>query len=74
MPNLTRCARTRSSRPEANKARRDAVLTPEQDARAVAALARFKAKRDAWRAGVPLQQLHADAWVVDVDASDAEVA
>ncbi len=52
----------------------EVVLTPEQDARAVAALARFKAKCEAWRAGVPLQQLDANAWVVDVDASDSEVA
>jgi hypothetical protein len=54
--------------------RSEIVLTPEQDARAVAALARFKAKRNAWRAGAPLQQLDANAWVVDVDAGDAEVA
>lgn len=52
----------------------EVVLTAEQDARAVAALARFKAKCEAWRAGVPLQQLDANAWVVDVDAGDSEVA
>lgn len=49
-------------------------MTPEQDARAVAALARFKAKCEAWRAGVPLQQLDANAWVVDVDPGNSEVA
>lgn len=52
----------------------EVVLTLEQDARAVAALARFKAKCEAWRAGVPLQQLDANAWVVDVDPGDSEVA
>lgn len=52
----------------------EVVLTPEQDARAVAALARFKAKCEAWRAGVPLQQLDANAWVVDVDPGNSEVA
>ncbi|TQL67237.1 hypothetical protein FB381_1110 [Nocardioides albertanoniae] len=50
------------------------ILTPEQDARAVRALAVFKAKRDAFLAGVPLEQLDADVWVVDVDAVNAEVA
>ena len=50
------------------------VLTPEQDARAVRALAVFKAKRDAFLAGVSLEQLDADVWVVDVDAIHAEVA
>lgn len=50
------------------------LLTPEQDARAVRALAVFKAKRDAFLAGVPLEQLDADLWVVDVDAVHAEVA
>lgn len=49
------------------------VLTPEQDARAVRALATFKAKCEAWRAGLPLQQLDTDAWVVDVNAHDSEV-
>ncbi|GAA1531793.1 hypothetical protein GCM10009788_38720 [Nocardioides humi] len=62
--------------PSSASSRTDMVvaLTPEQDARAVTALARFKAKCAAWRAGVPLQQLDANAWVVDVDAGDAEVA
>lgn len=50
------------------------TLTAEQDARAVRALAIFKAKCAALRAGLPLQQLDADAWVVDVDAGDSEVA
>lgn len=50
------------------------TLTPEQDARAVRALAVFKAKRDAFLAGVSLEQLDADVWVVDVDAVHAEVA
>lgn len=50
------------------------VLTPEQDARAVRALATFKAKCIAARAGLSLQQLDADGWVVDVDARDSEVA
>lgn len=55
------------------------TLTAEQDARAIRALAVFKAKRMALRAGMPLQQLDAAVWVVDVDrgdtrASDAEVA
>ena len=50
------------------------VLTAEQDARAVRALASFKAKCAAFSAGLPLQQLDADTWIVDVDASDAEVA
>lgn len=50
------------------------LLTPEQDARAVHALAVFKAKRDAFLKGVSLEQLDADAWVVDVDAVHAEVA
>ena len=50
------------------------LLTPEQDARAVRALAVFKAKRDAFLAGVSLEQLDADVWVVDVDAVHAEVA
>lgn len=50
------------------------ILTPEQDARAVRALAVFKAKRDAFLAGVSLEQLDADIWVVDVDAVHAEVA
>lgn len=45
------------------------VLTPEQDARAVAATARFKAKCAAWRAGVPLQQLDTDTWTVEVTAA-----
>lgn len=49
-------------------------LTPEQDARAVRALATFKAKCTALSAGLPLQQLDADAWVVDIDTSDSEVA
>jgi len=50
------------------------ALTAEQDARAIRALATFKAKREALRAGLPLQQLHADRWVVDVDSCDPEVA
>lgn len=50
------------------------LLTPEQDARAVRALAVFKAKRDAFLKGVSLEQLDADVWVVDVDAVHAEVA
>jgi hypothetical protein len=50
------------------------ILTPEQDARAVRALGVFKAKRDAFLAGVSLEQLDADVWVVDVDAVHAEVA
>lgn len=50
------------------------LLTPEQDVRAVRALAVFKAKRDAFLAGVSLEQLDADVWVVDVDAVHAEVA
>lgn len=50
------------------------LLTPEQDARAVRALALFKAKRDAFVAGVTLEQLDAYVWVVDVDAVHAEVA
>lgn len=49
-------------------------LTAQQDARAVRALAVFKAKCEAVRAGLPLRELDADAWVVDVDARDAEVA
>ena len=50
------------------------LLTPEQDARAVRALAVFKAKRDAFLKGVSLEQLDADVWVVDVDSVHAEVA
>lgn len=50
------------------------TLTPEQDARAVRALAVFKAKRGAFLAGVSLEQLDADVWVVDVDPVHAEVA
>lgn len=50
------------------------MLTAEQDARAIRALAVFKAKCEAWRAGLPLQQLDADSWVVHVDARDSEVA
>lgn len=50
------------------------VLTAEQDARAVRALAAFKAKREAFNAGVPLEQLYADVWIVHVDSADAEVA
>lgn len=52
------------------------ILTAEQDARAIHALAVFKAKREALRAGLPLQQLDTAAWVVDVDTdtSDSEVA
>jgi hypothetical protein len=50
------------------------TLTAEQDARAVRALATFKAKREALRAGLPLQQVDADRWIVDVDARDPEVA
>ena len=52
----------------------EAVLSAEQDARAVRALATFKAKCEALHAGLPLQQLDADSWVVDVDARDPEVA
>ena len=50
------------------------TLTAEQDARAIRALAVFKAKREALRAGLPLQQLDAAAWVVDVDTRAREVA
>ncbi len=50
------------------------ALTAKQDARAIHALATFKAKRAAWRAGLPLQQLDSDRWVVDVDARNPEVA
>ncbi len=50
------------------------TLTAQQDARAIRALAVFKAKREALRAGVPLQQLDVAAWVVDVDTGDSEVA
>ena len=50
------------------------ILTAEQDARAIRALATFKAKCEALRVGLPLQQLDTDAWVVDVDARNAEVA
>lgn len=50
------------------------ILTAEQDARAIRALAVFKAKREALRAGLPLQQLDVAAWVVDVDTGDSEVA
>jgi len=50
------------------------TLTAEQDARAIRALAVFKAKREALRTGLPLQQLDAAAWVVDVDTRDSEVA
>lgn len=50
------------------------ILTVEQDARAVRALATFKAKCEASRAGLPLQQLDSDAWVVDVDPRNSEVA
>lgn len=50
------------------------ILTPEQDARAVRALGIFKAKCEALRAGLPLQQLDANSWVVDVDARNSEVA
>ncbi len=49
-------------------------LTARQDARAIRALATFRAKREALRAGLSLDQLDADRWVVDVDARDAEVA
>jgi hypothetical protein len=50
------------------------ALTAEQDARAIRALATFKAKREALRAGLPLEQLDADVWVVDEDSRDSEVA
>ena len=63
-----------SADPTAGDAALEVVLTTQQDARAVAALARFKAKCEAWRAGVPLEQLEANAWVIDVDAGQSEVA
>ncbi len=50
------------------------TLSAEQDARAIRALAVFKAKREALRAGLPLQQLDTAAWVVDVDTRAREVA
>ena len=55
------------------------TLTAEQDARAIRALAVFKAKREALRAGLRLEQLDTTAWVVDVDhgktrTDDSEVA
>ncbi len=75
-------ARSRSFKVASREVRRDglcgseqpSILTPEQDARAVRALAVFKAKRDAFLAGVSLEQLDADVWVVDVDPVHAEVA
>lgn len=60
--------------PRARDGCRATALTAEQDARAVRALAAFKAKREAFKAGVPLEQLDADVWVVHVDSVDAEVA
>jgi hypothetical protein len=50
------------------------ALTAEQDVRAIRALATFKAKREALRAGLPLDQLDTDRWIVDVDARNPEVA
>lgn len=52
----------------------ETTLTAEQDARAIRALAIFKAKCEALRAGLPLQQLDANTWVVDMDPSHSEVA
>ena len=61
-------------RPRARDGGQATTLTAEQDARAMRALAAFKAKRVAFKAGVPLEQLDADVWVVHVDLVDAEVA
>lgn len=67
-------SRPRVQREALRDGERSRLLTPEQDARTVRALALFKAKRDAFVAGVPLEQLDVDVWVVDVDAVHAEVA